>query len=328
MRMKMRDIIDLVEAVHPPVLTMYHGTSDTAAKQIAQLGFVPDPEARSYTDDDEDLKALPGSYFTNDLSVAMRYAHRAAEEWAGAPAIVVANISLTDAVPDEDVIQPAFREALKAKTADAFVKKFHDELVGGYEQKIPVARDAMLAMRRAWTAYQKAGDDYEDNQAAYREQLDRVCRAYARMAFETSPRYLGGHAGHHTVRLPQGLGVEHIVSITVFNFGGMESPDGVYVENVTAILGRPLSVAALDHAADTLWQQGDIGVSDDSADDNAAAHVPAPPKKLPDEAEARKMLFTWAVKAYPDRTAPEIQARIDSLGLSTVYDLLGNNGLI
>lgn len=235
---------------HPAVLQMFHGTSAHNAKRIVADGRMrPDPEDRHYGEDSEDLASLDGSYFADNLEAAIGYAYRASMEWSepGILAVIVADVPLAQGVPDEDVIGLAMEDALrKTRNPDQFVMSFHKHLV--QDRPIPINKTAVMALYRAYRKYKDTGEGYNE----YREALDAVAHAYAEMIFDTHPVYLGGS---HTVRLPNGISLEHITSVTIFEL--LLDEDGVpTIKDVRSIHGKTISLDRLQEAAYDLSEDG------------------------------------------------------------------------
>jgi hypothetical protein len=249
-------LLDLWEA-HPATLVMYHGTRADAAKRIAQAGFSanPDRSDRQYSGEGEDdpyLASLDGAYFTDKLYVAVRYAWDASQAFGDWPALVVAHVPLSEAVPDEDVISLAMQEAMRqTRNPDAFVRAFHRNLV--QDRPIPIQRDLMIQLRDAYTQFE-AAEDTEADGVQYRRLLDQMAHAYAAMVFDTHPVYLGGN---HTVRLPNGLPPQNIISITQFGiefrYNDARFP---FVAGVLPIQGKALAMSRLRAAVADLKRLG------------------------------------------------------------------------
>jgi hypothetical protein len=244
-------------------MIMYHGTYGMAAKNMAKEGIKAKPPDRNYSEDDPDnyhIASLDGAYFTNQLHVAVGYAFKASETRGDWCAVITANVPLTKAVPDEDVVTSALQQAEReTRDPDAFARAFHRNLV--QDRPIPIRSDLMVKVRNAFAQLEAAEDDKSllKSVRRYRQALDQMTRAYAAMVFDTHPVYLGGN---HTVRLPRGLSPTNILSITQFsiNFpqeddGGDYGADYPQAKHVMALLGQPFSREQLQDAIDELYQQ-------------------------------------------------------------------------
>lgn len=241
--------LELLREAHPDVMVMYHGTNTSSAANIVNTGgLIPDPPDRNYNGEEDPFhESYPGSYFTDSLPGAVRYAVRSSHEFAAFPAIVVANVPLHQAVPDEDIVNFAVSEALQlSDSANSFISQFHKLLV--QSRPIPVAnRNLLLTLRRLYKDYHES--EGTENAKEYRAAMDKVAHAYSAMVFDTHPRYLGGV---HTVRLPNGLPLNNVVSITEFWVA-----DGYKVKNVEVTYGSPgLTARQLSVAISQLRNQG------------------------------------------------------------------------
>lgn len=239
---------ELIRETHPDVMVMYHGTNSDSAEQIIKDGLAAKPTDRNFDGNDDPFhESFTGAYFSDSIAAALRYAVRSMHEFGSASAaIVTAKVPLAQAVPDEDIINFAVSDALKdSHSANEFISKFHRLLV--QDRPIPVAdRTLLLKLRR----YYKAHEESEGTQYAkvYRDAIDKVAHAYAAMVFDTHPRYLGGV---HTVRLPNGLPPENIISVTEFY---VES-DGV--TDVRGVYGnKPIDQYTLQYWFNELLAQG------------------------------------------------------------------------
>jgi len=241
-------------------MVMYHGTTGLMAARIARRGLIARPPNRHYeAHEDAEIASLSGTYFTNQLEVAVGYAYKAAIafESPGYCAVVMAKVPLNDAVPDEDVVTSAMHQAEReTRDPNAFVRAFHWNLV--QDRPIPIRADLIGKVRDAYANLEQADDEagYMKNSQHYRRALDRITRAYAAMVFDTHPVYLGGN---HTVRLPRGLPTQSIISITSYEIvwdeddGG--SADYPQVADVSAVSGEPLTLDQLQAAVDGLYQR-------------------------------------------------------------------------
>ncbi len=240
-----RKWINLVENMHPPVLRMYHGTNSYSAKLIAKDGIVPEPEDRNYDLEDAYLASLSGAYLTTSLLLAIGYAYKSAKNFSAEPAIVVANVILKDAVPDEDIIKFAISSSLKtSENVDQFIKNFHHDLTRNND--VPKDVDDIILLRNLYKEF--SDSEGTDHTEKFRQALDRVAKAYASIVYTTHPVYLGGA---HNVRLPNGLPRSSIVSITEFFI------DNDYeVKGVKSIVGSPLDQNLLQLEVDSLVEQG------------------------------------------------------------------------
>lgn len=257
---------ELLLESHPDEMTMYHGTYGGLAKRIAQKGLIARPQQRHYEANDPDeyhLASLNGTYFTNTLSVAVGYAYKASIAMEGAYgwcAVIVARVPLIKAVPDEDIVGMAMKEAERqTRDPDAFARAFHRNLV--QDRPIPIQPDLLTKVRDAYAKLDRIESDAQLVRYVrqYRRIMDQVTRAYAQMVFDTHPKYLGGN---HTMRLPQGLPRQNIVSITEFQIdfpqeddGGDYGPDYPHVREVKALLGQPFTQDMLQDAVDDLQQR-------------------------------------------------------------------------
>ena len=249
-------LAELLLERHPDEMVMYHGTSGMVAERIAKKGLIARPPSRHYeAEEDPHLASLTGTYFTNKLSVALGYAYKAsyAFEMPGSCAVIMARVPLTQAVPDEDVVTAAMDEAKRqTRDPDAFARAFHRNLV--QDRPIPMRRDMLLKVRDAYAALDHAHDDDVLLKSArlYRRALDQVTRAYAAMVFDTHPVYLGGN---HTVRLPRGLPLQNILSVTEFEIEFPEGDVGVQATYVKGLLGQAIPEMQLQAALDELQQR-------------------------------------------------------------------------
>jgi hypothetical protein len=254
---------DILLERHPDEMVMYHGTYAAAAKRIAKKGIIAKPAARNYAENDPSnyhIASLDGAYFTNTLSVAVGYAYKAAHERGDWCAVITAMVPLTQAVPDEDVVTRAMRQAERqTRDPDAFVRAFHRNLV--QDRPIPMRPDLMVKVRDAFANLEDVEDEEGliANVRRYRRALDHMTRAYADMVFDTHPVYLGGN---HTMRLPRGLPAKNILAITQFDIsfpkeddGGDYPPDYPHVGDVSVMLGQPFTRMQLQDAVDDLQQQ-------------------------------------------------------------------------
>jgi hypothetical protein len=241
---------DLLEKSSKPtkIIKMLHGTGTHSAGEIMQHGFVANPEWKSYNDYDSlFLESLEGTYFSDSLEMAVKYAHKVAMEGADSLAIVEAEIDLHKAVPDEDLILAAIHHALQtSQNAESFAYNFHHNLAGNQniQMQLPL-------LKKLKGAYEKAVDEDEEDVAKYRKILNKVCHAYAAMVLEPHPVYMGGA---HSIRLPKGLPAKNIVAVTSFWIG-----EDWTVTDVTAMKGTAIDEMALQDAVNELVAQGLLG---------------------------------------------------------------------
>lgn len=130
-KQQLREWIDLVEAgkFRKPEI-FFHGTSSKFLSSILKNGIVPGPSEKVWADDPNLHKSalsrasLSGSYWTKNLMTATGSAGNAKRKFGGEELIVIAQIAVQSAFADEDAINFAIFESLRAT-----VKKLHPGII-------------------------------------------------------------------------------------------------------------------------------------------------------------------------------------------------------
>lgn len=108
---------------------MYHGTSSKFLPKIFQLGMIPDPTKGKWKDDELEAKAdllnpslrsLRGSYWTDNLGVAISSAGNVRRELGGNSTIIVAQIVQQTAYADEDDLRGPVQRAFGKMVQEEF----------------------------------------------------------------------------------------------------------------------------------------------------------------------------------------------------------------
>lgn len=242
--------IDLLEKSSKPtkIIKMLHGTGAHSAQEIMRVGFSSSPDWKSYSEYDSlFLESLEGTYFSDSLEMAVKYAHKVAMDSADVLAIIEAEVDLYKAVPDEDLILGAIRQALQSsQNAETFAYNFHHNLAGNQniQMQLPL-------LKKLKGAYEKAIDEDEEDVAKYRKILNKVCHAYAAMVLEPHPVYMDGA---NSIRLPKGLPAKNIIAVTSFWID-----EDWNVTDVSAMKGTAIDEMALQDAVNSLVDQGLFG---------------------------------------------------------------------
>lgn len=81
---------------------MFHGTSSVFVDNILSHGLLADPPQKTWNEGF--YKSLEGVYFACSLEHAYFFARQCSKAHGGNPSIVIADLDLNDAIPDEDNI--------------------------------------------------------------------------------------------------------------------------------------------------------------------------------------------------------------------------------
>lgn len=108
---------------------MFHGTSSKFLPKIFQLGMIPEPTTGKWKDEkleqqtdllNPSLRSLKGSYWTDNVGVALSSANNTRKEVGGVGAIVIAQIIQQSGLSDEDDIRGPINQAFGKVVSEYF----------------------------------------------------------------------------------------------------------------------------------------------------------------------------------------------------------------